>query len=193
VGRLAEQLAALTVNVTSPDGGIQARSRGGALALIAFSPSAYPRYSETDLAHQLARTATLLYVGHERAVQQTMEAVGLRRATEPSHARDEAQRRFLEAVQKISVTGSGSRELVTFEIAGMASWHCWIAAGTLEHLPEQAFIDEVTGAARDVLRKTRLEKAWLKNECFGTRLSPQAREQARRLAEQLRARRQSRG
>jgi hypothetical protein len=193
VGRLAERLAALTVSVTSPDGSIQARSRGGQLAGLTFRPSAYPRYSETDLAHQLARTATLLYIGHERAVQQTMEEFGLRRATEPSHARDEAQRRFLEAVQKIAVTGSGSRELVTFEIAGMASWQCWIAAGTPQRVPEREFVAEVTEAARDVLRKTTLEKAWLKNEFFGTRLSPQAREKSRRLAEQLRARRRSRG
>lgn len=193
MGRLAERLAALTVSVSSPDGNIQARSRAGELAEITFSPEAYPRYGETELAHQLARTATLLYVGHERAVQQTMEEVGLRRATDPAHARDESQRRFLEAVQKISVTGSGSRELVTFEIAGMASWQCWVAAGTLQQLPEWEFIAEVTEAARAVLQRTSLEKAYLKNEFFGTRQSPAAREQGRRLAEQLRAKRMSGG
>jgi hypothetical protein len=189
MGRLAERLAALTVSVRSPDGRIEARSMAENLAEVTFSPGAYERYTEPDLEHQLARTATLLYVGHDRAVQQAMEEAGLRRATEPSRARDDAQRRYLEAARRISVIGSGSRELVSFETAGMASWQCRIAAGALQRVPEWEFIAEVTEAARDVLQRNRLEKGMLKNEFFGTRHPPAVRERGRRLAEQLRAER----
>jgi hypothetical protein len=184
VGRLADRLAALSVGVSSPDGSIQAAARAGEFAGITFSPEAYVRYTEADLAHQLARTATLLYIGHERAVQQAMEEVGLRRVTEPAQARDEPQRRFLEAVQKIFVIGSGSRELVSLETTGMVSWQCRIAAGTLQQLAEWELVAEVTEAARAVLRGSSLEKAFLKNEFFGTRNPQAGAARGRKLAEQ---------
>jgi hypothetical protein len=193
VGRLADRLAALAASVTSPDGNLHARSRGGDFADLAFGPGAYERYTERDLEHQLARTASLLYVAHDRGVQQAMEEAGLRRTTEPLRARDESQRRYLEAAQKISVEGSGSRGLVRFEIAGMASWRCRISDGALQQLTEQEFVAEVAGAARDLLRKNQYEKAMLKTEFFGTWQASDARERARRFAEQHRARRLDHG
>jgi hypothetical protein len=175
MGRVADGLAALSASATSPDGNILARSRAGELAELTFSPDAYERYTEPDLAHQLARTATMLYIDHERGVQRVMEEAGLRRATDPSQARDEAQRRYLEAAARIAVTGSGSRELVSFETAGMAHWQCRIADGTLRRLSEAEFLAEVAEAARDLLRKNRFQKALLKNEFFGSRLAEPAR------------------
>jgi hypothetical protein len=193
VGRLADRLAALTASVMSPDGNLQARSKGGELADLSIGPGAYERYTERDLEHQLARTATLLYVAHDRGVQQAMDDAGLHRATEPLQARDESQRRFLEATQKIAVEGSGPRGLVRFEIAGMANWRCRIADGALGQLTEQEFIAEAAEAARDLLRRNQYEKAMLKTEFFGTRQASDVRERARRFAEHYRASRLDRG
>lgn len=175
MGVVAEKLAGLTVSESSPDGNIAVRTKAGQLQEISFRPGTYEHYTEAGLAHQLARTATLLYLGHERGVQRIMEDAGLHRAADPSQARDETQRRYLEQLRVLSVAGAGPRECVTFEIAGMARWQCRIAGGTLQRLPEREFVAEVAAAAGDLLRKNRFEKALLKNEFFGSKRAELAR------------------
>jgi hypothetical protein len=182
VGEVAERLAGLTVTGTSPDGSISARILAGELVELVLRPGAYERYTEPELAHQLARTATLLYIGHEREAQRVMRDVGLHRPTDPAQAHDEAQRQFLRALQTLSAAGSGPNELVAFEISGMAHWRCQIAQGTLQWLPEQEFLSEVSAAAAELLRHSRFEKALLKNEFFGDRHSTLVRERIRRRA-----------
>jgi hypothetical protein len=183
VGEVAERLAGLTVACTSPDGNISARIQNGQLVELAFRPGSYERYTEPDLAHQLARTATLLYIGHEREKQRVIAAAGLHRPTDPAQARDDAQRRFLRAVQNISVAGTGPGELVSFEIHGMANWACRIAPGTLRWIPEPELIAEVGAAAAELLRQSRFEKILLKNECFGAQHLPLVTERIGRAAQ----------
>lgn len=184
MGEVAEKLSALAVTGASPDGNLTARIRAGEPAELTFRPGTYESYTEPALAHQLARLATLLYLGHERGVQRVMDEAGLHRATNPSQARNDTQRRFLEQVQSVAATGTGPRGLVSFEVAGMASWRCEIAAGTLRQLAEPDFVAEATAAARALLRASRYEKALLKNEFYGARHAPPVRERIRRRAEQ---------
>jgi hypothetical protein len=182
MGEVAERLARLTVTGTSPDGNISARTLAGELVELVLRPGAYERYTEPGLAHQLARTATLLYIGHEREAQRVVRDAGLHRPTDPAQAHDEAQRRFLRALQTLSATGSGPHESVTFEINGMAHWRCQIEPGILQWLPERDFLTEVSVAAAELLRQSRFEKALLKNEFFGERHSTLVRERIRRRA-----------
>ncbi|MGH8793740.1 MAG: hypothetical protein ACRDXX_13995 [Stackebrandtia sp.] len=169
MGRVADKLNALTVDVTSPDADIQARLKAGQLEHLRLRPGAYDSYAERDLERQLARTAVLLYVGHERGVRRVLDQTNLHFPTEPSQARNEAQRRYLEKERTISVCGSTPRELVRFKINGMAAWRCRIADGALQELTESAFVAEVCAAARDLLRRNKYEKALLKYECFGVK------------------------
>jgi len=179
VGEVAEQLARLAVTCTSPDGNISARIRAGQLEELALRPGAYGRYTEPDLAHQLARTATLLYIGHERETQRVIWDAGLDRPTDPAQARDGAEHRFLRALQTLSAVGSGPHEMVAFEISGMARWQCQIAPGTLRWLPESDFLSEVSAAATGLLRHSQFEKALLQNEHFGERHSLLVQERIR--------------
>jgi hypothetical protein len=184
VGEVADQLEDLSVTVSSPDGNIEARVTGGQARSLGFREGAYQRYSESELAHQLARTATLLFVGHDRGVQKIMEDAGLHRPRGPAQAIDDAQRRYLAELPNIYATGLGPRELVRFEATGLVQWRCDIAEGAIRYLSEHEFIAEVIGAAQDLLRDHRYETALLRNEHFGSAWSEVTRERVHQRAEQ---------
>lgn len=182
MGEVAERLEDLSVTVSSPDGNIEARVRGGQARSLRFREGAYPRYTEAALAHQLARTATLLFVGHDRGVQEVMDKAGLHRPRRPSAAIDEAQRRYLAALPEIYATGVGPRELVRLDATGLMHWRCEIAQGTLRFLSEPEFIAEVMGAGQALLRHHRYETALLRNEHFGSGLAEATRDRMRQRA-----------
>lgn len=177
---LAERLTSITVTVTSPDANLRARIRGRRFAGLEFRPGAYDRYTETDLAHQLARTATLLFVNRDRAVARLTEEAGLTRRREPGDARDDAERRYLERVFSLPVVGTGPDERVRFKTNGMARWECRIERGTLRRLDEAEFVAETSGAVADLLWRARKETLLLKDECFGLDIPEYARERQRR-------------
>jgi len=157
-----------TVEATSPDGCVKARSRGGRLEALAFRPGTYAGYTEEPLRGQLARLGTLLYVEHERAARAAADTVGVQQVTDPAAARNEAEAAFLRGLQNMSVVGSTARGLVRFKIDGMARWRCRIAPGTPAQLPESAFVAETVEAAGDLLRRSTIAKIILKNKCFGS-------------------------
>jgi hypothetical protein len=180
VGEVADRLESLTVTVSSPDGNIEAQVIGGQPRSLTFRADAYQQYTEPTLAHQLARIATLLFVGRDREVRQIIEDAGLHRVRQPSEAADEAQRRYLEEIRQIHAIGMGPRELVRFEATGMLDWRCDIADGTLRYLSEPEFIGEVMGAAQALLQHHRYETALLRNEHFGSGRAEATRERMRR-------------
>ena len=170
----------MTVTVTSPDANLRARVRGRRLAGLEFRPGAYERYSATDLAHQLARTATLVFVNRDRAVAQLTGEAGLTRRKDPGDARNEAERRYLERVFALPVVGVGPDERVRFKANGMARWECRIERGVLRRLDEAEFVAETVGAVGDLLRRARHETLLLKDECFGLGVPEYVRERKRR-------------
>jgi len=180
MGEVADRLAALTVRVSSPDTNIQATARAGRIASIHFRPGSYTGYTENVLASQIARTATLLFVGHERGVSQIMEKAGLRRRKDPAQALDEAERRYLERAFAIEADGTGPQKLVRLRTVGMMKWECRIEPGTLKRLAEDRFLNELTAAGSAVLRRTEYEAAILKDECFGLGIPELAEERRRR-------------
>ena len=177
---LSTRLRNVTVTVTSPDSNLRARVRGRRLDALRFRPGAYQRYREADLAHQLARTATLLFIGRDRAVGRLIEEAGLIRRRDPAEARDKAERRYMETVHTMPVVGAGAEERVRFRIEGMARWDCRIEPGTLRRLDEAAFITETTQAANDLLRRARHETMLAKDEYFNLGVPAFTRERARR-------------
>lgn len=180
MGVVADRLAALTVRVSSPDANIQATARAGSIASVHFRPGAYAGYTENVLEYQIARTATLLFVGHERGVAQIMAEAGLRRRKDPAQALDEAERRYLERVFVIPADGTGPQKLVRLRTVGMMKWECHIEPGTLRRLSEDRFLGELTVAGSAVLRRSTYESAILKDECFGLGIPELADERRRR-------------
>jgi hypothetical protein len=172
----------LTVTVSSPDGNIEAQVIGGQPRSLTFRAGAYQRYTEPTVAHQLARIATLLFVGRDREVQQVMEDAGLHRPRHPSEAADEAQRRYLSELPRVYATGQGPRGLVRLEATGLMQWRCDVTEGTVRHLSEFEFVAEVMGAARDLLQNHRYETALLRNEHFGSGRAEATQERMRQRA-----------
>lgn len=183
MGEVADQLEDLSVTVSSPDGNIEAQVTGGQARSLRFREGAYQRYTEAELAHQLARTATLLFVGHDRGVQKIVEDAGLHRPRGPEQAIDETHRRYLAELPNIYATGLGPREMVRFEATGLVQWRCDIAQGTIRYLSEPEFIAEVIGAAQALLRDHRYETGLLRNEHYGSSWAEATKERVRQRAE----------
>ncbi|GIG67199.1 hypothetical protein [Phytomonospora endophytica] len=177
---LATRLSSVAITATSPDANIRARLRGRRLSSLELRPGAYDRYTEADLAHQLARTATLLFVARDKAAARLIEAEGLSRRRDPVDARGEAERRYLQRVLTLPVVGTGPDERVRFRAEGMARWSCRIERGTLRRLGEAEFVAETAGAAADLLRRARHETMLLRDECFGLAVPAYTRERERR-------------
>lgn len=180
MGSLSARLSSMTITATSPDANIRVRIRGRRFDALEFRPGAYGRYTESALAHQLARTATLLFVNRDRAVGKLIDDAGLSRRKDPAEALDPAQRRYLERVHAVPVVGAGPAERVRFRIDGMARWQCRIEPGTLRRLDEAAFVAETGAAAGELLRRARHETLLLKDECFGLAVPEYTRERERR-------------
>ncbi|GLZ77136.1 hypothetical protein Afil01_19430 [Actinorhabdospora filicis] len=180
MGELADRLARVTVQVTSPDGNLRARVRGRRFETVELRLGSYRRYRERELEHQLARTATLLFTGRERAVAQIIADAGLRRRTDPADARDPAQRRYLDLIRTMPVVGTGPGERVRFRSAGMIEWTCRIEDGTLRRLDEAEFATETVGAAADFLRRRAHETRLAKDECYGLAIPALTREREAR-------------
>jgi hypothetical protein len=174
MGEVAERLVALSITVSSPDGNLEASVQGREPGSLSFRPGAYERYTEAELAHQLARTATLLFVRHDQGVQKVMTYSGLHRPRRPAEAVDEAGRRYLEKLPTIHASGTGPQQLVRFETTGLMDWRCEIAEGTLRYLAKPEFIGEAMAAVRQLLREHQHRTALLRNEYYGSGLPTQA-------------------
>lgn len=176
MGVVAGQMAALTVTVTSPDARIHATVTAGKPRSFGFRPNTYRFYTEERLGHQLARLATLAYIGHQRGMDRIHADNGMTVIRDPLQARDPAEAAFIERSNSITVAGVGARKLVRFTTTGMLDWRCRIEEGTVRRLSEKEFVSEVSLAVNNVLGKTHSIGMLLKDAYFGRVLSPDVRE-----------------
>ncbi|ADD42699.1 hypothetical protein [Stackebrandtia nassauensis] len=176
MGVVAGQLAALTVTVSSPDARMRATVTAGKPRSFGFRPNTYRFYTEDRLGHQLARLATLAYIGHQRGVDRIHAENDMTVIRDPRQARDPAEATFVERSNSITVAGVGARKMVRFKTTGMLNWQCRIAEGTVRRLSEKEFVSEVSLAVNDVLGKTHSIAMLLKDEYRGRVLSHDVRE-----------------
>ncbi|HIW63166.1 MAG TPA: hypothetical protein H9881_11960 [Candidatus Stackebrandtia excrementipullorum] len=183
MGIVADRLKALTVRVTSPDGNIQGLLNGRDMR-IRFRPGTYHQYGEELLEHQLSRLFTLTATGYRRGHGHIMSEVDLISITDPADANSDAQRRYLEAVPELVVTGATTDGLVRIRCVGMRDWRCRIRPGTIAALEESQFVTETETAIQSLLTHYRREIMFLKDRCYNLQI-PMVRE-ARLAAEQSR-------
>lgn len=165
MGRIADNLAALNVTATSPDGNIKAKVQHPGVITLGFRPDTYPRYTETGLEHQLARLCTLGMTGYTRAFRIAIEAPDKR--DERWDARD---RRYREELDTMVNDGMSAGRRVKVRATGMMSWQVKIKPGTVEELDEPLFVAECDSAMESLLADHRRQVIALKHEHFDLNL-----------------------
>lgn len=164
---VAQRIDKMNVTVTSPDGNIRAtlvnRNRIG----LEFRSGAYEAYAKPSIEHQLERLALLLWSGYRKGYNAILNDG---RSDRPERRtvvpRDEAQRRFYQAVSEIHVRAKSPSQVVRMQTIGMQRWKVRLSDDALT-LPELRFGQEVLQAGGDVLNRFRGRIAQLKEEHFG--------------------------
>src|SRR5262245_26713198 len=107
MGDLADRLACIVVDASSPDQMISPQVRGQDIT-VRFQAGAYRRYTESGLAHQLGQLATLTWTRHRRDYLETVDAY----FEDPVDDDTPEGREFQPRLEQLVVTGaSGDRSV----------------------------------------------------------------------------------
>lgn len=166
MGLVADELEALTVRVSSPDGNIQGELKGRAVR-FAFRPGTYRNYREADLEHQFARLMTLLSTGYRRGHGQVMSRHGFTSIVKPSDTEDAGTRQYLDGMVNMRLSGATSKRLLRLRCTGMRDWRCRIAEGALGKLSQSELVAEAEAAVLALIDDYLEQRLFLKDEVFG--------------------------
>ena len=169
MGQVADRLAAMTITVSSPDGGVEARIRHRDPRSVTFAPGRYQQYEYDELERQLAALARRCFVGYQRGVSTIMAATSVDVVLEPERARNPAQAAYLREVAKLRVYGPRRDRALVFGVEGTAHWRCRLAPGVLDRLSQVEFEAACLTAGREFLRFFEFEKLVLRNKHLGAR------------------------
>ncbi|GAA4919750.1 hypothetical protein LX16_4310 [Stackebrandtia albiflava] len=173
-----ERLNSLKVTVTSPDNQIKAHLVAGEQLTLAFRPNTYERYDEDRLSDQLAKLATLAWVGYRRGWKQAKaDTRGVPVSEVEEQHWDARYRRYDEDIANLVAQGSSRSGLIQLRSKGLAYWKVRIAPGTLRQLDEPAFVRETVGAFAALQRDSKMKTTVLKDRHFGLNLPPEVRAQ----------------
>lgn len=173
---LGDEFLSLTVTATSPDGQISARfGEQGKAVELAFRPGAYRRYSDTSLAHELARLAMRVMARYVRAQQKLIDDAvpdvlhddGIEYGYE-----DREYRRHMTTIKAAAESPDGRIAVVSHSLA---RWDVRIADGTVRGMTEEAFKAGLLRAVQDVLAQHQREVLELAGEHYGAGISDTAR------------------
>jgi hypothetical protein len=164
VGELGDQIQRLEVSATSPDGQLAASVRaGGVIINLAFRHRAYDNYREPELAHQLGQMATVLWTRFRRDQRELVE---YHFAQAQPEGEDPHDRRYLERIGQITVSGVAAGGQVKVHTTGLKRWQFELAPGVLRELPEDRFVAEVILAVRWALAHYDRQVLRVKDEFF---------------------------
>ncbi|CAM3532018.1 hypothetical protein [Stackebrandtia soli] len=179
MGQVADDLKALIITATSPDGDIKCTLKGRE-AKFGFRPGRYHAYDERALESQLGRLLTLMSIGYRRGHSDVMRRAGLVSILRAEDAHDEAQARYLRAAAELSTVGRTARNIVRFKATGMREWRCRVLDGALSTLSEEDFVTEAQESGRALIQDYRRQIRFLRDECFGLDIPSVTRERERR-------------
>jgi hypothetical protein len=162
-----EFLRTMVVQVTSPDGRIQAKLQYPEDVDIRFLGDAYRQYSERDLEHQLGRTATLLWTAYRKGYVMALSKHTGREVKDGQPHWDARNRRYQTDVSEIVSVAASPSGAVKFKAKGLAFWKVRIKDGTVDSVPEEMFMTETKTAVASLLNDFRMQCILLKDKHFG--------------------------
>jgi hypothetical protein len=165
-----EQLRAMSVSGTSPDGQIRAMISGDLSLRITFPPGTYEWYDERGLSRQLAGLGTNVWVAWERERREIYRRSQSLTAEEAEQERrnddDSRQQRFAADLRELECEAVSPSAVLHIRTTGMINWQVEIEPGTLRQFRERDFIGEMTGAFASLMRDRERKLILLKAEHF---------------------------
>ncbi|MGH3524437.1 MAG: hypothetical protein ACRDU4_16830, partial [Mycobacterium sp.] len=130
MGELADRLDALVVNATSLDRQITAAfGRRGTQIGVAFRTGAYRRYTEAELAPQLAQLGTLTFVRFKRDCDETVERFCPNVLQDDGIEYGPETRQYRQRLEQIAVSAKSPDASITLETRALDRLTVVIAPG----------------------------------------------------------------
>lgn len=165
MGIIADRMAALRIETSSPDGQIDSVFTPIAQVSISFRGNGYRNYTERGLEHQLSALATRWWVGYREARDDVMtEVTGVRPVRE--EIADARSRRFRAERDSTDCEGMSPRALIHVSGTGLHTWRVVLRDGVLASLDETEFADELAAAYRAAIRDFGLKLNRMQDKYF---------------------------
>lgn len=162
----SELLDGITVTVTSPDGNIECDLTDGRNVVVGFAPGSYRRYQEAELARQLGRVLSSLWVAHRRAHLTVLnESSGC--AVRGSGSRiDRSSREFTEARETVRAAGRSESGRIVMSSTGLTRWEVRIRPDTVRQVNEEVFLNDLWTGFLAVMSDYRRQLAEVRRQIF---------------------------
>jgi hypothetical protein len=151
---IADDLNAIVVTVTSPDGRIEGRAESPQYITLRFLYDSYELYYRHEgaelLAHQLGRGATLMAAAYLKARREVMRSHGFERYTALSPPYTSRHREYLERGATITAHGSSPDREIEVTTVGLIDFQVRIAPDVPAQHPSPEFLRMADTAMRDL-------------------------------------------
>lgn len=167
MGELADQIDAMRVRASTPDGGITAELRDRDQLTFIFREGLYDLCDDGDLERRLALLANLLWVARTREYWRVFGEVTGDYSTggdKPVSARDADWRTERD---ELVATGSSADGRIKVRAVGMRRWEVNIRPGTVRALDERQFALAASQAAGELIRDQLAKVAALSHKYYG--------------------------
>jgi hypothetical protein len=167
---IADDLNAIAVTVTSPDGRIEGLVESMRYTKIRFLHDSYERYyrrcEPEVLAHQLGRGATLMAAAYQKARRAVMRAHGFEQYTALEPPYTSRHREYLQRGAALTAQGSSPGREIQVTTVSLSTFQVSIAADALYHHDEQKFLQLADGAMKDLQRDYQRVHSALRHELY---------------------------
>jgi hypothetical protein len=167
---IADDLNAIVVTATSPDGRIEGRVESLRYITLRFVHDSYERHyrhhEAESLAHQLGRGATLMATAYQKARREVMRAHSFERYSTLRPPFSSRHREYLERGAKLSAHGSSPDQEIQVTTVGLLDFHVSIAPDVLERHEERRFLQLADTAMRDLQADHRRGNTELRHELY---------------------------
>jgi hypothetical protein len=167
MGALGERLDAMRVTATTADGSLTAELGNHTDVRLSFAPGVYDRCGERWLETQLEELWTLLWSRRMAAYYQAVGDVLEEKVSGETRIRSPRDATFVARRDDLVAEGLSADGWVSLAARGMRDWEVRIAAGILDVLAEDEFVERVGEAAADLISDHRDKIRRLKAEVYG--------------------------
>lgn len=170
MGLIADDLGAIVVTATSPDGRIEGRVESLEHVTLRFvhdSYEGYYRHRDAEaLAHQLGRGATLMATAYQKARRAVMLAHGFERYSTVRPPLSSRHREYLDRAAELTAHGSSPGGEIRVTAVALTDYVVSIAPDTLDGRDERMFLQIAHAAMSDLRADHRRAHAALRHELF---------------------------
>jgi hypothetical protein len=167
---IADDLKAIVVTASSPDGRIEGRMESLDHITLRFLHDGYERYfRQRDpelLAHQLGRGATLMAAAYQKARREVMAAHRFERYSTLRPPFSSRHREYLDRGAQLAAHGSSSGQEVRVTAVALFDFTVIIAPDVLERNEERTFLQLADSAMRELRADHRRAHTALRHELY---------------------------